>query len=404
VPRLNIGNAPRGTEYFGQEALLEELRDKLMSGHILLSGPRRFGKTGAMYALLDNPPPGYIPVYMNVEHIRCAPDFMLELISNLAAEKRLRRIFQAGRSIGGKIHDYIRDLPEEIDVLGFKLKFRERIDVKKDWLALGDEAMGLMAAGSPPVLLIIDEFPIMVDAIARNDRDEAHQFLHWFRRSRLAPKTTTRILVGGSVHLVPTLDAWGLVDTVNDLAEVPMRVFDASTAAAFVESVRQSYALPLSQNLVPVILELIGTSIPYVLAVYLDAVIQHHKRTRAEITRQLLEQVFHEDLIGSRTAHAFRHYRTRIGEHYPHPEDHAALVLLERMAKDDDGAPEDILFQLYLSSFKLPGNYQDKINFLNLMSKLDNDFYIQRTNGRCRFFSRVLRLWWLRNHCLGTGG
>jgi hypothetical protein len=71
------------------------------------------------------------------------------------------------------------------------------------------------------------------------------------------------------------------------------------------------------------------------------------------------------------------------------------------MAQTEDGFSENGLFQIYLKKLGLSGSYQDKQNFLILLSRLENDVYVHREEGRCRFFSRVLRLWWLRNCCLG---
>jgi len=49
MPYPIIGNVPRGEDYFGQEQLIENLWNRLEKDNILLTAPRRFGKTAAMY-------------------------------------------------------------------------------------------------------------------------------------------------------------------------------------------------------------------------------------------------------------------------------------------------------------------------------------------------------------------
>jgi len=86
---LIIGNVPRGDDYFGQEILIKNIWDKLEKNNILLAAPRRFGKTGAMYKLLDEPKPGILPVYTDLEPIGTAGDFMVELIFKDISKKTI---------------------------------------------------------------------------------------------------------------------------------------------------------------------------------------------------------------------------------------------------------------------------------------------------------------------------
>ncbi len=82
MPELVIGTPPRGEDFFGQENLIEKIWSHLEKDNVLLVAPRRFGKTGAMYRLLDYPRDEYIPIYINVEYTSSAADFMIELIAN----------------------------------------------------------------------------------------------------------------------------------------------------------------------------------------------------------------------------------------------------------------------------------------------------------------------------------
>ena len=45
MPDLVVGSVPRGEDYFGQEALIENLWVRLKNDNVLLVAPRRFGKT-----------------------------------------------------------------------------------------------------------------------------------------------------------------------------------------------------------------------------------------------------------------------------------------------------------------------------------------------------------------------
>ena len=73
---LVVGSTPRGEDYFGREDLIEALWARLRKDNVLLAAPRRFGKTGAMYRLLDAPRAPFRPLYVNVEDITTTSDFM----------------------------------------------------------------------------------------------------------------------------------------------------------------------------------------------------------------------------------------------------------------------------------------------------------------------------------------
>jgi len=66
---LVTGGVPRGQDYFGRESFIEQLWSRLRTDNVLLLAPRRYGKTGAMFQLLDNPRAPFRPIFINVEPI-----------------------------------------------------------------------------------------------------------------------------------------------------------------------------------------------------------------------------------------------------------------------------------------------------------------------------------------------
>ena len=279
MPKLVIGSVPRRDDYFGREGLIETLWSRLSTGNVLLVAPRRFGKTGAMYRLLDDPREPFRPIYVDVSHITSAANFMVELIAMLLRDRHFARVVRSLLSETKEFGKYLRSLPESIDVGAFKVELRERSDVPAHWLSYGERVVSLLGRDEPALLLMLDEFPIMIERIMDRNEDEAREFLRWFRSARLAPDTKTRFVIGGSINLVPTLDRFGLVDTVNDLAIVRIEPFDSDTAARFVKEVFDGQGVLLSPEVARTIHALVGEPIPYLLAVLLTAIFD---RVRAD--------------------------------------------------------------------------------------------------------------------------
>ncbi len=394
MPKLVIGSVPRGSDYFGREALIETLWSRLATDSVLLVAPRRFGKTGAMYRLLDEPQPPFRPIYIDVAHITPAANFMVELIAVLLRDRHFARVVTSLWEETKDFGKYVRSLPESIEVGTFKVELRERSDVPEHWLSYGDRVMSLLGRDEQALLLLLDEFPIMIEQIMRRDQEEARQFLRWFRGARLAPDTKTRFVIRGSINLVPTLDQFGLVDTVNDLAIVRLRPFDRDTAERFVEAVFVAHGKAQTPEVSRTILDLVGEPIPFLLAVLLTAIFDRARAGNDAISVEMVHAAFAEDLLGGATAAVFQHYRSRIDQYYPGPEGNAALAILGLLSRTDAPISRETLYATFLKICSRSGNQEDLEAFKRLMEKLDNDFYVISQNDSYAFFSRVVGLWW----------
>ena len=398
MPTPIIGNVPRGEDYFGQEQLIETLWKRLEKDNILLTAPRRFGKTAAMYKLLDEPRPQFLPLYTDLEPIETPGDFMVELISKVYQKRQFKRTINRLWEGSKDVALFFRNLPEDIDIGGFKFKVREATNMPVHWKSYGERLMDLISGEAPSLLLILDEFTVMIDNIARKTPEEAENVLRWFRAARIAPETRIRFVIGSSINLIPTLDSMGLVDTVNDLYIQKLKPFDDHTAKCYVEEVFDSQGVTLSTEARDMILELVGAPIPYLLAVLVSIVIDQQHATGAAVSPDLVKTVFNEDLLGGRTSASFRHYRSRIDTYYPGLEGDTARAILRSLSRSANGLEKQTLYQLFLQYSAQTHAHKTEEGFMHLMHKLENDFYISEQNRRVDFFSRVLKLWWKTNY------
>ncbi len=394
MPELVVGSIPRGEDYFGREDLIETLWSRLRTDNVLLAAPRRFGKTGAMFRLLDEPREPFRPIYINVEDTTTAAGFMVELLAALLRDRHFSRVLRdlwAGtRGFGA----WLRNLPISIDLGGLKIELREKTEVGKNWPAYGQKVMELLARQGPRLLLLIDEFAIMASSIQKQDPDEVARFLRWFRSARLAPETQTRFVLGSSINLLSTLDSMGLVDTVNDLSIVRLKPFSQETAERFIEHVFAARKLHLAPEVKETILDLLGAPIPYLLAVLLTATFDRQRATGEDVDASTVRAVFEEDLLGGATAATFHHYRSRLDEYYTPREARAAKSLLGTLSRAQRPLEQGTVYQLFLKTLGLAAAPQNAEEFLQLMNKLENDFYVIKEDGSFTFFSRVLGAWW----------
>ena len=403
--KLVLGSVPRGKDYFGQKKLIERIWRTLEHDNILLTAPRRFGKTAAMYHLMDKPRKDFEPVILNVEPLTSASNFIVELVARLHKKSSFHKQILSLWKKKKNISNFFRNSISNIDIGGLKIELRERTDIVENWESYGEEVLSLLSMNSPRLLLIIDEFPIMIDHIAKNNIKEAKKLLRWFRSVRIAPETQTRFIVGGSINLVSTLTSLGLVDTINDLFIQKVSVFSPETARRFVKetfsnemSCKHKNA-ELPDEWINFILELVGEPVPYLLAVFLNAILDRSREmNRKKITKDDIKMAFEDDLLAGATAITFQHYRSRIDQYYSVTDGNAAKSILNLLSRTKRPVKKETLYQVFLERSNLRPDDSSHDQFSHMMARLENDFYLTEKERSYHFFSRALGLWWKNNY------
>ena len=196
-----VGPPVTGKDFFGRERFVDLVWEKLLHGNILLAAPRRFGKTSVMYRLMDEPRFESKIVHADLESVTEAADMIVLLLEELAKDESF------DNSVGKigfveKGWKFFRKNFEELDLHFAKVKLREEIRV--DWQAKGKEIFQKIAELDATVIFILDEFPMMLDAMLKHERrDEAKTLLRWFRSLRISPELREKIrfVIAGSIGI-----------------------------------------------------------------------------------------------------------------------------------------------------------------------------------------------------------
>jgi uncharacterized protein len=401
MPKLIIGLPPRGKDYFGQESFIKNLWEKLETNNILLTAPRRFGKTAAMYNLLDKPKEPFKPIYINVEPTMSASNFVLELIAILLKNKNFSEyVVNILKAKTKGVISTLKNSISKIDIGALKVELKEKTDIENNWFEYKEKLIFLFSMSDKPLLLMIDEFPIMINNLIEMKREkEAEQFLRWFRTIRTYHTNKSKFIIAGSINLVSTLNSINLVDTINDLYIQKLNPFDLKTAKDFIKAVSQNKNINISEELIIFILNLVGTPIPYLLSVFLQTVFDKIEMTGSTISQGLIYECFYEELLGGTTSLAFQHYRARLSQYYQKAyEEKAAKKFLNILSLYDKHINNDELYRIFLETTNLVSSDKAEEEFKELMYKLENDFYIKNTKEGYIFYSNVLRLWWKTNY------
>ncbi|MDX2042201.1 MAG: hypothetical protein SF097_13185 [Acidobacteriota bacterium] len=398
-----VGPPVRGNDFFGREAFVNLASEKLKAGHVLLGAPRRFGKTSVMYRLMDAPEWDYRIVHADLEHLSDPASLIAELTEKLAKDGKLAKVISGLSWLSQETWSRFRDTIEEVELFEVKIKLKEKL--RESWQERGEELFKRIATANTTVVFFLDEFPMMIDRMARSEkhREEAKLLLQWLRALRVRPDlaSNVRFLIAGSIGIGRVLNELGQIASINDFESLKLDPFTPKVAADFLDVLAKSAKIQLTQPTKRKMLDVIGTPVPYFLQIIFSEVSKAHFLDGETITPKKVEMIYHSKVLGVDCKTYFDHYYSRFREYYQPHEEKAAKRMLRELAVVG-AMTRDACFQFYKSEVA----NADLEAFNLLMTDLENDFYISFDSEKrqYQFSCKLLRDWWLRHYGMEANG
>ena len=405
IPEFYTGAPVDPVDLRFREAFMAELWQTLRTGHVVLTAPRRTGKTSVMDYLRDHPENGFSAVAINVQDLTHPADFFQVLLDEFhdAHPDFVRDQLAAGWKLVSGVLGKI----DEIGVGGFKLGLRESDpDWRTNWRQHGDTFLAQARKTSARILFIIDEFPDMLLNLSRDDEGLLREFLAWFRTQRQNPapaRDSIRWLVGGSVNLAGTLDSLGMVDLINDLEDVSLPLLTDGEIETFVKEMLGGRDVLFDDDVPQRLIARLGRPIPFFMQIATQDLYRLWKREQRRIVATDVDAVFDAMVVGSAARTRLQHFHSRIRQYYAEPKRSIAYALLGQISVSDSGLRRITLLQeterlLADLGVALPAHERSQM-FNQLMLDLENDFYIDEVQeGSYDFASGVLKSWWRKYH------
>ncbi len=384
-----------------REDVIAELWEFLGVEHILLSAPRRTGKTSVMDHLAANPRDGFVPIPVFVQDINHPADFIL-LMLDLFHEKNpqlFRDLFRGGTRLIGKALGKIG----AVEFGSLKIALRDQDpDWKQNWKTYGDEFFTQVRQGKSRLLLLVDEFPDMIINMSQEHPECVRPFLAWFRGHRINPRPKhdlVRWVLCGSVNLSSTLDALNCLDQINDIRDVPLPPLTREQVIAFVRDMLSARTAEFDENVPAAVADTLGRPVPVFLQMVTQDLYRMWKRTGKKLTAGEVSTAYAELIVTSGARDKLQHFYSRIGRYYQEPKRAAAYSLLAKLSVSPDGLPRATLLAEFEHILQEQGVSvtadQRKQLFNQLMRDLENDFYVAEVKGgKYDFASGLIKQWW----------
>ena len=377
-------------DFFNRERELRILETRVRDrNHILLTGQRRMGKTSIARELGRRlEAEGWVFLFADVEGATCAEDVIADIAQ---AAHPVRPI--ASRVVAG-MKRWLGDNIEEINAYEFRVKIRAGLDAGS-WRRYGEQLLRDCSMQEKPVLLVIDELPILLKRMLKGD-DGARQvdeFLSWLRGVLQGIGDGSLVLiVSGSIGLTPLVKRLGIPDRINHLEPFRLGPWDRDTSIECFQRLAESYKLQVEDDVANAVYNALGVGIPHHVQSFFARLRDHAiMQGRDRVTVEDVEEVYRTGLLGPSGQNDLIHYETRLKEAL---EDENHTIAMEILA-------EAAIQGVFTSEARrcLEGLYARVVDdaigrIADTLEILMHDGYLEDGDDGHRFPSRLLKDWW----------
>ena len=388
--RASPGRPVSGEDFFfNRDKELQVLEMHVGDGnHVLLTGQRRMGKTSVTLELgrrLELR--GWVFLFADVEDATGPED----VVTAIAATARPVR--QIASRLGATMMRWLGERVEELSALDFRVKFRAGLN-PGTWRRHGEQLIDECAAHDQRVLLVIDELPILLKRMLRDDGHarRVDEFLSWLRAVTQGLKGSPVLVVSGSIGLEPLVQRLGMSDRINHLYPFRLGPWNRKVSTECFERLAASYGLRVDDGVANAVYDALGIGVPHHLQSFFGrlrdfTIMQGNDR----VTVDDVGTVYRTELLGPSGQNDLVHYETRLKDGLDEDRYRVAMEILAEAATQAvfTGNARRCLERIYAQVIDdAPGCVTEALDVLV------HDGYLESSTDGYRFPSRLLKDWW----------
>lgn len=393
----SVAGAPVvGEDLFGRERELAHIWRMLERGaHVLMTAPRRAGKTSLMRELERNPRDGWIVAYADVEACTEPGGIIAEILGEIVKKKEFKQ----------KFRDMMSDLFAEaaswigsISVATFKAEIRSVM--RSSWKRKAEKFQNRLHSLTPDnckLLIIIDELPIPINNMLKNEaqKNEAEVFLSWLRKLRQDQKLRNKVhtLVGGSIGMEGVVRRMKKSSLINDMTTYHLPSWSKETAARFLRKLSDREQFQLDEPSIEEMLALLQDPIPYHVHLFFEILQTELANKSGPIPEGSIKRCFNEQLVVFQGAARLEHLKEKLEWIFETQKEISIAHEILRAA---------CMKQSGINDFDICTTHcEEKQTTQTILDVLEAEKYLTIENGKVRFCSNVSRCFW-RKHVVGV--
>ncbi len=384
-----------GDDFFDREPELRILEQRIRDGnHVLLTGQRRMGKTSIARELGRRlEADGWVFLFADVEGATCPEDVIADVAEAAHSVRTMKSRFTTGTlSLLNRLSRTIKDIgPRQ-----FRVRFRAELN-KGNWRRFGEKLIRDCAEHDQPVLLVIDELPIFLKRMLRDDEGhkKVDEFLSWLRGTlqQQLGDGSPAFIISGSIGLEPLVRRLGIPDRINYLYTFRLGPWDHGTCIECLDRLARSSDIQVVGGVGQAVYERLGTGIPHHVQSFFARLAEHAlMQGRQRVAVSDVDEVYRTVLLGPAGQNDLDHYATRLKEGLGDELDYtiAMEILAEAATQQVFGSvARRGLEQLYATR---TGDAAERI--AEVLDVLEHDGYLEACDAEYRFPSNLLKDWW----------
>jgi hypothetical protein len=395
------GNWVEGERFWGREddvALMTQRIDE--SANQLLVAVRRMGKTSLMHELGRRLASRYTCVFLDLQKAWSGADAVVEMSLGTRAHKPL---WERTLNVFGSVVEALARTVESVNVHEVGIKLRAGM-TEGNWTRQGDHLFQILAATERPVLLLMDEVPILVNRLLKGGdyritperRQRTDEFMSWLRDNSQRHQGKVRIIVTGSIGLEPVLRQAGLSASLNNFAVYDLKPWSEETAVGCLRALAAEYGVQFRGDAEVYMARRLGCCIPHHVQTFFQRV--HDvcvRRKNMEMSALDVEPIYDSEMLGSRGHAELAHYEERLRMVLGSETLPLALEMLTEAAVTGRLTREALtaLRNFYQFPERTVVDAQKEI-----LGVLEHDGYLRPEDNGFVFVSRLVADWWKHTH------
>ncbi len=382
--KITAGHPARGEKFYQRDNIITKVWELITTGHnILITAPRRVGKTSIMFYLLDNPKKGHEAVFLNTESVNDTNEFFKRLANALLKTDSVNTSIKLKNLLSEKFPAI-----KKIGTSGIEFGAKQELD----YFEIVKSILNSANPEGNTILILLDEFPQTLENIILDcGEKEGRRFLQLnreLRQNNEAPEKT-RFIYTGSIGLESVVHRINETKAINDLARLPVPPLKNKEANTLLSLLLRSSDIKMKDEIVAYMLERIKWLIPF----YIQLMAQGIRDLVAdegigEIDNKTIDKVI-DNMLYQRNH--FDHWHSRLRIAFKGDEYSLAKDILNKISETEPLHSNEIVDSAV--KYNLMERYQD------IVGSLVYDGYINNSEdkGKYRFNSPILRLWWRQN-------
>ena len=389
-----IGQPATGREhYFDRPQISQPIRRSLeRGGNLLISAPRRIGKSSLIKHLLTQAAANEIIIYISVQSATHSNEFFeklfKELIKNNTVFAGMNGFTQRASAGLKNIISRVRNITLEG---GLEIDKTANIDYYTALQTL------IKALTEKKVILLLDEFPDAVSNMIRRDKKLAIEFLLQMRELRqISADLGLQFILTGSSGLANVVSQLGENDLINDLEEISVAPYTEQEASVFIQRLVLGYQIhyssdfQINDNTLAYILEKINWRLPYYLQIMIKSLFEAFENTQVIAEPATVDKVLAAMLTAQSEYYGyFQYWYQRLQDNLDNASYQAAIEMLNQLACDKVSS----LAQLK----SLPFATKPELPVKQILNILEHDGYISQHQQQYGFNSFLLKQWWVEH-------